>query len=152
MLEMVQKAQDQLLHYPVSSTGSDLKRIIRLLMGQKVAPKDGFNWPNGLLAKGLIDYYYAHQNSEEAREILDCLRQYCDRFIRRKCKMYYLDDAVSGLALIELHQITKDEKYRKAADEVAQYLFQHETDDLGSLLYRPEQQNGYIFADMIGMV
>lgn len=66
--------------------------------------------------------------------------------------MYYLDDALSGLALIELHQITKDEKYKQAADTVAQYLFQHETDECGSLLYRPAQQNGYIFADMIGMV
>ena len=152
MLEMVQKAQEQLLHYPESSTGSDLKRIIRLLMGQKVPPKDNFNWPTGLLAKALSDYYYAHRNSEEAREIQDCLKKYCDRFIRRSCKMYYLDDAVSGLALIELHQITKDEKYKQAADAVAQYLFQHETDDAGSLLYRPEQKNGYIFADMIGMV
>lgn len=152
MVEMVRKAQDQLLHYPVRSAGSEVKRMIRQLLGQKVAPKDSFNWPNGLLAKALIDYYYAHQNSEEAREIQDALKKYCDRFIHRKYKMYYLDDALSGLALIELHQMTKDEKYKQAADAVAQYLFQHETDDMGSLLYRPAQQNGYIFADMIGMV
>ena len=69
MVEMVRKAQDQLLHYPVRSAGAEVKRMIRQLLGQKVAPKDSFNWPNGLLAKALIDYYYAHQNSEEAREI-----------------------------------------------------------------------------------
>ena len=152
MVEMVRKAQDQLLHYPRRSAGAEVKRMIRQLLGQKVAPKDSFNWPNGLLAKALIDYYYAHQNSEEAREIQDALKKYCDRFIHRKCKMYYLDDALSGLALIELHQITKDEKYKQAADTVAQYLFQHETDECGSLLYRPAQKNGYIFADMIGLV
>ena len=93
MVEMVRKAQDQLLHYPVRSAGAEVKRMIRQLLGQKVAPKDSFNWPNGLLAKALIDYYYAHQNSEEAREIQDALKKYCDRFIHRKYKMYYLDDA-----------------------------------------------------------
>ena len=125
MVEMVRKAQDQLLHYPRRSAGSEVKRMIRQLLGQKVAPKDSFNWPNGLLAKALIDYYYAHQNSEEAREIQDALKKYCDRFIHRKYKMYYLDDALSGLALIELHQMTKDEKYKQAADALARYLCPH---------------------------
>lgn len=129
-----------------------VKRMIRQLMGQKVPPKDSFNWPNGLLAKALIDYYYANQNSEEAREIVVCLKKYADRFLKRKCRMYYLDDAYSGLVLIELHQLTKEEKYKQAADAVAEYLFQHETDDMGSLLYRPAQKNGYVFADMIGLV
>lgn len=152
MIEMVQQAKKQVLCYPKRSTTYKMKRMMRKLMGQKVEPKDSFNWPNGLLAKGLIDYYYAHQNSEEARQIIDCLKKYANRFLRRKCRMFYLDDAYSGLILIELHQITKDEKYRKGADAIAKYLFEHETDDMGSLLYRPSQKNGYIFADMIGMV
>ena len=50
MVEMVRKAQDQLLHYPRRSAGFEVKRMIRQLLGQKVAPKDSFNWPNGLLA------------------------------------------------------------------------------------------------------
>lgn len=152
MTEMVQKAQYQLLHYPGTSIGNSVKRRIRQLLGQKVAPKDRMNWPNGLLAKALIDYYHTHKNSEEAREIIVSLKKYYAPWIRKNCKMYYLDDAVSGLALIELHQITGDEQYKKAADAIAQYLFQHETDELGSLYYRPGQNNGYIFADAIGMV
>ena len=152
MVEMVKKAQDQLLHYPHRSTGAEIKRCIRKLLGQKAAPKDKINWPNGLLAKSLIDYYYAHQNSEEAREIIAQLKKYYNGWIRRRCKMYYLDDAVSGWALIELHQITGEERYKKAADAMAEYLFSHETDELGSLYYRADQKNGYIFADAIGMV
>ncbi len=35
MVEMVRKAQDQLLHYPKRSAGSEVKRMIRQLLGQK---------------------------------------------------------------------------------------------------------------------
>ena len=152
MLEMVKAAEYDLLHYPERKMGYGLKRTIKILTGRKVEPPDNINWPNGLLAKGLMDYYMEHKNSEEARVIVDCLKQYYDRWIRRGCKMYYLDDAFSGLALIDLHQITGEEKYKKAADAMAKYLFNHETDDRGSLPYRPNQKNGYIFADTIGMV
>lgn len=152
MMEMVKKAQEELFCYPKRSITYRLKWMMRKLIGQKVTPNDPFNWPNGMLAKALTDYYYAHQNSEEAREIIDCLKKYANSFLKRKCRMYYLDDAYSGLALIELHKITKDEIYKKGADAIAEYLFHHETDERGSLIYRPAQKNGYIFADMIGMV
>lgn len=152
MLEMVKEAERELLKYPERSAGYYLKRTIKLLMGNKVEPLDQINWPNGLLAKSLADYYMGHKNSEEARVILECLKKYYDRWISRGCNMHYLDDAFSGMALIDLHQITGKEKYKKAADVIAQYLFQHETDDGGSLFYRPKQENGYIFADGIGLV
>lgn len=66
--------------------------------------------------------------------------------------MYYLDDALSGMALIELHQITGEERYRQAADEMMRFLSFHITDKAGSLLYRPNQKNGYVFVDSIGMI
>ena len=110
MLEMVKAAEHDLLHYPKRKPGYGFKRIIKKMTGRKVEPPDKINWPNGLLAKGLMDYYMEHKNSEEARVIVDCLKQYYDRWIRRGCKMYYLDDAFSGLTLIDLHQITGEEK------------------------------------------
>lgn len=152
MKEMLKEAEYELLHYPKRTICGRIKRTIRIMTGRKVEPVDKVNWPNGLLAKGLADYYMQHKNSEEAREILDCLKRYYDRWINKQCKLYFLDDAVSGMALIDLHQITGDEKYKQAADEIARFLFQHDTDRAGSLLYRPKQKNGYIFADMIGMV
>lgn len=152
MLEMVREAQYGLLNYPKRNAGYHMKRMVKLLMGNKVEPLDKINWPNGLLAKALADYYMANRNTEEAREILDTLKKYYDRWIRGGHKMHYLDDAFSGMALIDLHQITGDEKYKVAAEKIAQYLFNHETDGAGSFPYRPTQQNGYIFADAIGMV
>lgn len=152
MEKMVKEAEYELLHYPKRNAGYYLKRAVKKLTGRKVEPVDKINWPNGLLAKCLVDYYMQNKNSEEARIILNCLKKYYDRWIRRGCKMHYLDDAFSGMALIDLHQITGEEKYKKAADEIAYFLFHHELDGAGSLTYRPKQKNGYIFADMIGMV
>lgn len=152
MKKMLKEAEYELLHYPKRTVGYYLKRTVKMMTGVKVEPVDKMNWPNGLLAKSLTDYYMQHKNSEEAREILGCLKRYYDRWIQKNCKIFFLDDAFSGVALIDLHQITGDEKYKKAADEIVNFLFHHETDAAGSLLYRPKQKNGYIFADMIGMV
>lgn len=152
MLKMVKAAEADLLRYPKRGIGYHLKRTAKMLTGHKVEPPDKINWPNGLLAKGLADYYMENKNSEEARIILNCLKKYYDRWISRGCKMYYLDDAFSGMALIDLHQITGDEKYKKAAEAMVRYLIDHETDRGGSLPYRPKQKNQYIFADSIGMV
>ena len=151
MIEMVKEAEYELLHYPERNFGSYLKRIIKMIAGNKQGPIDKISWPNGLLAKALADYYMENKNSEEARIILDCLKKYYDRWISRGCKMYCMDDAYSGMALIDLHQITGDDKYKKAAEAMVQYLFDHETDDAGSLIYRPAQKDGYIFAEGIGM-
>ena len=151
MLEMVKEAEYELLNYPKRSAGYRLKRMLKMLAGRKVEPIDKINWPNGLLAKSLADYYMENKNSEEARIILETLKTYFDRWIRHNHKMYYLDDAFSGMALIDLHQITGEEKYKEAADKIAEYLFHHETDDAGSLPCRPLQKNGYVFADGIGI-
>jgi len=152
MLEMVKEAEYELLNYSKRNIGFYLKRTVKILAGRSTAPLDRINWPNGLLAKSLADYYMGHRNSDEARVILDYLKKYYDRWIQNGHKIYYMDDAFSGMALIDLHQITGEEKYKQAANKIAEYLFHHETDRAGSLPYRPGQQNGYIFADGIGMV
>lgn len=152
MLEMVKAAEKDLLCYSKRGLGYKLKRAAKKISGHKTEPLDKINWPTGLLAKGLADYYMKNKNSEEARIILGCLKKYYDRWIRRGCKIYYLDDAVSGLALIDLHQITGEEKYKTAADTLVKYLLGHELDGAGGMPYRPHQKNGYVFADGIGMV
>lgn len=152
MLEMVKNAEMDLLNYPKRRMGDYLKRTAKMVMGKPVEPIDRINWPNGMLAKGLADYYQENKNSDEARIIIECLKKYYDRWIRSGHKLFYVDDIVSGMALIDLHQITGDEKYKKAAENMMEFLEHHDRDEAGSFLYRPKQENGYIFVDMVGMV
>ena len=60
-----------------------LKRILKMLIGKQVEPLDKINWPNGLLAKALADYYIVNRNTEEAKEILETLKKYFDRWINQ---------------------------------------------------------------------
>lgn len=151
MVEMVKEAEYELLQYSKRNFGGILKGMPKTLAGNSSEAVNKGSWPAGLLAKALVDYYMQNRNSEEARVILECLKKYYDGWIKKGCKMNTLDDAFCGLALIDLHQITDDERYKKAADAIADFLFQHETDGAGSLLYRPRQENGYIYAEGIGM-
>lgn len=152
MLELVKEAEYELLHYPKGKIKHFVKRVLSTFLTGRVEFKDRINWPTGLLAKGLMDYYMKNKNSEEARIIIGHLKKYYDRWIRQGCKISCLDDAFSGMALIDLHQVTGEEKYKAAAQKILNFLYQHETDRTGSLFYRPRQNNGYIFADGIGMV
>lgn len=152
MLEMVKEAEFDLLNYPKRKAGYYLKRTAKMLTGRAVEPVDKINWPNGLLAEGLVNYYKKNKNSEEARIIVEYLRKYYDKWIRSGHKLFYVDDMVSGISLIELHQITGEEKYKAAAEAMVQFLYHYERDAAGSFIYRPKQGNDYVFADMIGMV
>lgn len=152
MQEMIQKAEEDLLYYPKRGVVYRIKRVLKLMLGRGAEPMDTINWPNGLLAKALAECYLKDPASNEAAEIVATLKRYYGRWIRKHCKMYYLDDALSGMALIDLHQITGDDRYKKAADAMVDFLFHHETDGTGSMPYRPKQNNDFIFADGIGMV
>lgn len=157
MLDMLTQARKDLLAYPYRSMGYRLKRTIRRMAGRKVEPNDRYNWPNGLLALGLLDSYAAYEDGAriekaQAESILATVRAYCDRWLAAGCKLYYPDNAINGMALIALHRITGEDRYKEAADRIADYLMQQETDGAGSLPYRPAQGNGHIYADGIGMV
>lgn len=152
MLELVKEAEYELLNYPKYGLGYHFKRAGKKLTGRAVEPVDKISWPTGLLAEGLINYYRKNKNSDEARIIIDHLKKYYDRWIRAGRRLHYVDDIVSGMTLIDLHQITGDEKYKKAAENMLNFLEHHERDEAGSFYYRPKQENGYIFADMAGMV
>lgn len=152
MLKMVKEAEYELLQCSKRNLGGILKGTPKTLMGNSGAGVSRGSWPAGLLAKGLVDYYMQNRNSEEARIILERLKKYYDGWIKKGCKMNALGDAFCGLALIDLHQITDDERYKKAADAIADFLFHHETDSAGNLIYRPGQENEYIYAEGVGMV
>lgn len=152
MLKLVKESEKELLNYAQKGMGYRAKRTVKMLLGKRVTPMDKINWPTGLLAKGLADYYNTHNYSEEAENILNALKNYYNIWISDNHKIYYLDDTLSGMALIDLHQITGEEKYKQAADIMAQYLLRHKTDKVGNLPYRPGQENNYVFVDGIGMI
>ena len=87
--------------------------------------------------------------------ILKALTEYYDRFISKGMPIYYMDDVLSGVALIDLYLLTKEEKYKAAAKKMAMYLFRlsdEERDQAGSIPYRFKQKTQHIYVDGIGMM
>lgn len=142
LTKLINQAQYDLLNFPGRGLGKRVKMAGR---------RDPMGFPQAVLAKGMMDYYKIHINSEEAKEILDVVKRYYDRWIFRGMKIRNIDDAYAGMALLDLFQITKKEKYKEAADKLVDFLKEAPTDETGSFIYRPEENRGYVYAEGIGM-
>ncbi len=85
---------------------------------------------------------------------LSAVKDYFDRWIDAGMPLFYIDDVLAGVSLIDLYAATGEGKYKIGADKMAEYLFRMEkeaADEEGSIPYRPAQKNGYVFADGVGM-
>ncbi|MCL2253107.1 MAG: glycoside hydrolase family 88 protein [Lachnospiraceae bacterium] len=149
---MADEALFMLMNYPRYSFLERSKRFLRRAAGRKVEPFDRLNWPTGLLANALMAYYSNNLSSEISLVIKQNLMKYYMRFINSRRKILCLDDILAGQALIELHQITGDEKLKGLLDQMVKYLKEHAVDENGSLPYRPAHGNNHVYADGIGMI
>lgn len=149
---LIKEAMYEALHYPKRGLGFQIKRVAKACLGRGFVPTDRINWPTGLLINALMEQYQIDKNSEESGKILKVIKLYFDRWISHGSRIYYLDDILCGVALIDLYEITGNEKYKLAIDKMVQYCFNHEKDAGGSMPYRPQQGNAHIYADSIGMI
>ncbi len=149
---MLNQAQYELLHYPYYSLDAYLKRPFAALFDKHSKPIDKISFPNGLLAKALMDFYKRNVNTEEGGEALEVAKRFYNKWISKGCKVYSISDVYAGMALIDIHQITGQDKYKRGIDAIANFIFSHDTDDYGSLISYPERKDKMIFADSIGML
>ncbi|MCR4787649.1 MAG: glycoside hydrolase family 88 protein [Lachnospiraceae bacterium] len=150
--KMLNRAQYELLHYPYYTLGTYLKRPFQALFVKDSKPLDKISFPNGILAKSLMDYYKKNVNTEEGGEALEVVKRFYNKWISKGCKVHSISDVYAGMALIDLHQLTGQDKYKKGIDAIARFVFSHETDDYGSLITYPERKDKMIYADSIGML
>lgn len=149
---MLNLAQYELLNYPHKSIGYYLTRPLKALAGNDKDVKDRACFGNALLAKSMLDYYKTHVNTEAAKEIIEVVRRYVDRIILGGVKLRFIDDAYVGVVILELYEITSNEKYRKAAEKIYVRLTEAETDTVGSFVYRPKDKKKFFHAESIGAV
>ena len=101
---MKKEALHELLHNREKSIKQRCKDIIKKAAGRYVPPKDGIFWDTGLLANGLME-------TAGDGEILEAVRQYFDRWIKKGMPVYYVDDTLCGVALLQVYRATGEEKY-----------------------------------------
>lgn len=147
-----QEAVYELLHYYDRSGKQKAKDMVKRAAGRDVLPKDMIFWPTGLLANTLSTNLEKWSDKDS---VLTALQSYFDRWIEAGMPLYYMDDVLSGEALLDLYHITGNGKYKAGADRMTDFLYEMQeqsADGSGSLPYRPSQGNYHIYVDGAGMI
>lgn len=149
---MEHEAIEEMLHYHEKSSKQKAKDIIRRMAGRYVPPNDMIFWPTGLLANALMESKTGADRNESRVKAVEA---YFEQWTGHGMPVYYVDDTLCGVALIDLYLLTGKETYKAGADKMAAYLLELEErykDEAGSIPYRPAQGNGHIYVDAVGMI
>lgn len=149
---MLNLAQYELLNYPHKSFGYYLSRPFKALAGNNDDVLDRACFGNALLAKAMMDYYKSHVNTEEAKEIIEVVKRYTDRILLGGVKLRFIDDAYFGVVVLDLYEITSNDKYKTAAQKLYGKIIAWDTNTDGSFVYRPDKKNKDIYVETIGAV
>ncbi len=162
---MEEEAIYEMLHYHEKTSKQKIKDTVKRAAGRYVAPKDLIFWPTAMIANCLTEWemggvlvdekLFTNEKTFTNEKALSAVKAYFDRWIDAGMPIYYIDDTLAGVSLVDLYAATGEEKYKAGADKMAEYLFRlerEEADGNGSIPYRPSQKNGYVFADGVGMV
>lgn len=150
---MEEEAVYEMLHYHEKNGKQKIKDAIKKAAGRYVQPEDLIFWPTAMIANCFTEWEMGEAFREE--KVLSAVKTYFDRWIHAGMPLFFIDDVLAGVSLLDLYAATGEKKYKTGADKMAEYLFQieeEEADEGGSIPYRPAQKNGYVFADGVGMV
>ncbi|HEV2761394.1 MAG TPA: DUF4861 family protein, partial [Pyrinomonadaceae bacterium] len=100
-----------------------------------------WHYDNGFFLAGLLELYRRDNDARYLQYVKDWVALYVDdegRFRERAVNWeeHELDDILPGRVLIALYQITKDEKYRKAARQLTEQLGKQPRTDEGGYWHK----------------
>lgn len=156
--KLVSKSTNLMFNYPQVGFSRKCKNLAKRILGRDVYVPNCIGWPNGLCALGLLEQIRLNPSCALAKRDIRNLQSYFDNWIRRGAKISRVEDFISGYVLMELMDVTEhnsesvNPEYEKAVQSMYEYLLTARKDEQGSLVYNPNQEENYIFADMIGMV
>ena len=138
--------------------------LVRSAMGRSVRTKDPIFWPSGMLVLGLVEARRAILEKLTKDEGAQNLISEIDAVIIKHLdlwkhkygfKVEFIDDALTGAALVKLYQQSYDEAIRssckEAADKIYEFLKVAPRDEKGSIVYNAERTSN-VFADGTGQV
>lgn len=156
--QLLEEAGRQLPVCYKKSRKEEYKDRIKKMIGKPTVSADPMFWPAGLLAIALTDFLSDNRAVEKesgfSAKLLYIVQRHFDDWITEGCKLFQIDDALSGCALLALYRHTNLERYRQGAEKIAEYLktaCQCSGDHAGSIPYRPAHKNGHIYVDGAGM-
>lgn len=170
---VLDRTVDDLLGIMNVSLIQQAKDVVKSFMGRSVRTKDPLFWPAGMLMLGLVS---AAEKAVYKQEIVSGQNDdkpdsswKIDSEIKSKClaaisahldmwlksydgKIDFVDDALSGVCFIKAYELTNEDKYKEAADKIAQFIITAPRDEQGTIIYNPGRNSANIFADGVGQV
>ena len=168
---VLDRTVDDLLGIMNVSIVQQAKDVVKRFMGRSVRTKDPLFWPAGMLMLGLVS---AAEKAVYKQEIVSGQNDdksesswKIDSEIKSKClaaisahldmwlksydgKIDFVDDALSGVCFIKAYELTREDKYKEAADKIAQFILTAPRDEQGTIIYNPGRNSSNIFADGVG--
>ena len=170
---VLDRTVDDLLGIMNVSLVQQAKDVVKGFMGRSVRTKDPLFWPAGMLMLGLVS---AAEKAVYKQEIVSGQNDdkpdsswKIDSEIKSKClaaisahldmwlksydgKIDFVDDALTGVCFIRAYELTHEDKYKEAADKIAQFILTAPRDEQGTIIYNPGRNSANIFADGVGQV
>ncbi len=152
--EMISIAQNDLKNINNYDVKAFLKDAAKRMLGRGVSNRDMLFWPAGMLLLGLSESYRQIPSKDALKgEILNSIKSYIDTWSETTgSKVSYVDDALSGLTILDLYRETGDQKYLALADKIYTFLMDYPKNSNGNILYNRSAGNDYCFADGAGEI
>ena len=149
---VLDRTVDDLLGIMNVSLVQQAKDVVKRFMGRSVRTKDPLFWPAGMLMLGLVSA--AEQEEGEIKsKCLAAISAHLDMWLKSyDGKIDFVDDALSGVCFIKAYELTHEDKYKEAADKIAQFILTAPRDEQGTIIYNPGRNSSNIFADGVGQV
>ena len=127
----------------ISALADEAERMLLENPDGHSVKEDGLRlgWPDGVLTLGLV---------EAGR--YDAVSRFLDRWIDDGAAVEAVDACLAGYAMLRLYQRRGGEKYRAAAEKIADF-FRHDwpRDPDGTLMYSSSDPNRRVYSDGTGM-
>lgn len=142
--------QDLFAFKPILHSQSDICRT-EMLLRQSIFPHNSsFHFSHALLLIGLLESH----SDEDADVALQSIEDWCDKIIdtegQLRMAIRYIDDCMIGYAFCDLYDRTHNDKYKRAADQLANYLLQeYPRNDRGTLPYFRQHTEVMLIDDKI---
>ena len=149
---VLDRTVDDLLGIMNVSLVQQAKDVVKRFMGRSVRTKDPLFWPAGMLMLGLVSA--AEQEDGEIKsKCLAAISAHLDMWLKSyDGKIDFVDDALAGVCFIRAYELTHEDKYKEAADKIAQFILTAPRDEQGTIIYNPGRNSSNIFADGVGQV
>jgi len=143
-----QTKQDLFTFKPILLSQSDISRTEMLLRQSIFSRKSSFHFSHALLLIGLLESL----SNKEAD--LMSIEEWCNKIIdsegQLRNQIRFIDECTIGYAFCELYNRTHSDKYRRAANQLANYLLQeYPRNDNGTLPYFRQHPEVMLIDDKI---